>query len=110
QPTLFGDGKKTRDYIYVGDVVRANLLALDGGGSGEVLNLGWGKETTDLEVFEAVRNALGVQRSPAYASKRPGELNRIALDSSRAKKLLGWKPQVPFEEGVRLAAEHYRKP
>ena len=109
QPTLFGDGKKTRDYLYVTDVVSANLAALDGAGDGEVFNLGWGKEVTDLAVFEAIRGALGVKVEPRYAAKRPGELVRIALDSSKAREALGWKPAVPFEEGIRRAVEYYRR-
>lgn len=107
--TLFGDGKKTRDYVYVDDVVAANLLALDGAGDGEVLNIGWGREITDFEVFDAVRKALGKQADPTYAPKRPGELDRIALDSSKAAKALGWAPRVPFDEGIRWSADHYRQ-
>ncbi len=108
QPTIFGDGSKTRDYIYVGDVVSANLLAMDGAGDGEVFNLGWGREITDFEVFEAVRRAVGVEVEPTYSQKRPGELDRIALDSTKAKRLLGWAPRVPFEEGVSLAVAQYK--
>ena len=109
QPTLFGDGNKTRDYIHVGDVVSANLLAMDGAGDGEILNLGWGKEIKDIEVFNAVRKALGVRVEPRYAPKRPGELDRIALDSSKAKSLLGWSPRVSFEEGVPGTVGTYKR-
>lgn len=109
RPTVFGDGSKTRDYIYVGDVVSANLLAMDGAGDGEVFNLGWGREVTDFEVFEAVRRAVGVEVEPIYSQKRPGELDRIALDSTKAKRLLGWAPRVPFEEGVPLAVAYYAR-
>lgn len=108
QPTLFGDGKKTRDYIFVNDIVSANLLAMDGGGEGEVFNLGWGKGTTDFEVFEAVRKALGVTVEPRYSPKRPGELNRIALNCGKAKTLLGWVPRIPFEEAIRVTTGYYR--
>lgn len=109
QPTLFGDGKKTRDYIYVEDVVSANLQALDGAGDGEVFNLGWGREVTDFEVFDTVRKALGKSVEPRYSSKRPGELDRIALDSNKARAQLRWTPRVPFEEGIHRAAEYYRQ-
>lgn len=109
QSTLFGNGQKTRDYLYVEDVVAANLLALDGAGAGEVFNLGWGREITDLQVFDAVRKALGKNAEPQYASKRPGELVRIALDSSKAARLLRWSPRVPFEDGIRRCAEYYRQ-
>lgn len=109
QPTIFGDGRKTRDYICVEDVVSANLQALDGAGDGEVFNLGWGREVTDLEVFDTIRRSLGKSVEPRYSSKRPGELDRIALDSSKALAHLRWTPRVPFEEGIRRAAEHYRR-
>lgn len=109
QPTLFGDGRKTRDYIYVEDVVSANLTALDGAGDGEVFNLGWGKEVTDFEVFDRIRRRLGVRVEPRYAPQRPGELTRIALDSSKARAQLAWAPRVPFEEGIRRAVDYYRQ-
>ena len=107
--TLFGDGKKTRDYVYVDDVVAANLLALEEAGDGETFNIGWGQEITDFEVFDAVRKALAKTVEPAYASKRPGELNRIALDNTRAAGILGWSPRVGFQEGIRRSAEYYRR-
>lgn len=108
RPTIFGDGSKTRDYVYVEDVVWANLLAMDGAGDAEVFNLGWGREITDFEVFEAVRKAVGVAVEPIYGQKRPGELDRIALDSARAAQLLGWRPRVSFEDGVPMTVAHYK--
>ena len=109
QPTIFGDGSKTRDYVYVSDIVDANIFAMNGLGDGEVFNLGWGKEITDFEVFDAVRKALGVQVEPIYSKKRPGEVDRVCLNSSKAKTKLGWKPKVNFEEGIALTVEYYRK-
>jgi len=108
QPTLFGDGKKTRDYVYVDDVVSANLKALEGAGDGEVFNIGWGKEVTDFSVFDTVRKSLGARCEPRYAPKRPGELDRISLDCAKAAVQLGWRPQVDFQEGIRRAVEYYR--
>ena len=108
QPTLFGDGNKTRDYIYIDDVVSANLLALDGAGDGEIFNLGWGHEIKDFEVFDSVRKALRVNGEPCYAPKRPGELDRIALNSDKAKRKLRWVPRVPFQQGIQLATDYYR--
>ncbi|MFQ5914563.1 MAG: NAD-dependent epimerase/dehydratase family protein [Nitrospinota bacterium] len=101
RPEVFGDGRKSRDYLYVGDVVRANLLAAGEAGRCGVFNLGWGKEISDQEVFEAVRDALGSDVEPVYGEKRPGEIDRICLDASRAASELGWRPEVPFREGVR---------
>lgn len=108
RPTLFGDGNKTRDYVYVDDVVSVNLLAMDGRADGGVFNVGWGREVRDVEVFEAVRRGLGAQVEPQYGQKRPGELGRIALDSAKARASLGWRPRVSFEEGVRLTLEYFQ--
>ncbi|MDP7385888.1 MAG: NAD-dependent epimerase/dehydratase family protein [Nitrospinota bacterium] len=101
RPTIFGDGTKTRDYVFVGDLVRANLLVTGDAGRREAFNLGWSAEVTDREVFEAVRDALGADMEPIYGERRPGEVERICLDASKAEKELGWRPEVSFREGVR---------
>jgi len=101
RPTIFGDGTKTRDYVFVGDLVRANLLVTGDAGSREAFNLGWGEEVTDREVFEAVRDALGADVEPVYEERRPGEVERICLDASKAQRELDWRPEVSFREGVR---------
>jgi len=105
--TIFGDGTKTRDYLFVSDVVEANRLALADDAEG-VFNLGWGAEVTDLEIFEAVRKAVGAVDAPRFADRRAGEIERIALDASEAKRALGWTPAVPLAEGVAEAVAYYR--
>ncbi len=105
--TIFGDGTKTRDYCYVTDIAEANLLALNGQASG-IYNLGRGIEVSDLEIFETVREAVGVDTEPRYAPVRPGEVERIALDASKARRELGWAWQVDLREGVKRAVEFYR--
>lgn len=114
QPTIFGDGSKTRDYIYIDDVVKANLLVHGNLGSGEVFNIGWGEEVRDYEIFELVKKACRdalqcVSMEPRYDKKRPGELNRISLDSSKAKRILNWSPTISLEEGIPMAVEYYRR-
>lgn len=107
RPIIFGDGTKTRDYCYIGDIVEANILALNGPESG-VYNLGRGIEVSDLEIFETVREAVGCTVAPKFAPVRPGEVRRIALDASRAKCELGWGWRVDLAEGVTESVRFYR--
>lgn len=104
RPTIFGDGTKARDYVYVGDVAAANVAALKRGSAKNVtVNIGRGTAVTDREMFEAIAHAVGFAQKPIYAPYRPGEIYRIALDAHRAQKILGWKPKVALKEGVRKA-------
>jgi len=107
-PTIYGDGKKTRDYIEVHDVVRANIKALTHGAGG-IFNIASGMATTDYEVFRTVRDALGVRGiEPNYAPKRPGEVDHIVLDVSRARSGLAWRPQVGFRQGIRKTVDWFK--
>jgi UDP-glucose 4-epimerase len=106
--TIFGDGSKTRDYVYIDDIVEANVLAMTKGDN-EAFNIGRGIETTDFEIFDNVRKSLGMKVEPKYADKRKGEIDRIALTAAKAKKILGWEPKISIEEGIRRAAAFYRK-
>jgi len=103
--TIFGDGRKTRDYVYVSDVVEANLRAASGP-SGIVANLGWGREVTDTDIFREVAAATGYNREPVHAVARPGEVSRICLDASLALRTWGWCPTVPLREGIRRVVQH----
>lgn len=109
RPVIYGDGSKIRDYVYIEDVARANVLALERG-TGEIFNIANGSPTTDDEVFELVRNGLGVHDvTPRYVPKRPGEIDSIYLDISKAARLLGWKPQIPLQEGSRRTVQYFRQ-
>ncbi len=99
QLTIFGDGSKTRDYVYVADIARANVAALTKG-NGKTINLGTGIMTSDKEVFDAVAQALRFRGTPQYAPFRSGEVNKISLDARHAKRILGWTPHMRFREGV----------
>jgi UDP-glucose 4-epimerase len=102
QPTVFGDGTQTRDYIYVADVVGAALAAADSETTGPV-NIGTEVETSVLELVEALGRIGEVEGfEPRFAPPRPGEVNRIALDASRAERKLGWRPRTGLDEGLRL--------
>jgi UDP-glucose 4-epimerase len=99
RPTIFGDGKKSRDYVYVGDVVNANVAALRKG-KNTIVNIGTGKLTTDQKVFDVIAKEVGFQEKPIYAPYRKGEVYRISLDPSGAFRALKWKPKTTFEKGV----------
>jgi UDP-glucose 4-epimerase len=94
EATVFGDGRQTRDFTYVGDVVEANLVAADSAATG-AYNIGTGVETSVLELA----GQLGLE--PVHAPARPGEVRRSSLDPERAARALGWRPRVSLEEGVR---------
>ncbi|MGB7212487.1 MAG: NAD-dependent epimerase/dehydratase family protein [Gemmatimonadales bacterium] len=104
--TVFGDGRQTRDYVFVGDVARANLLAgttpLPGGADPDTIaiNIGTGLEHSVLDVVGAIGRATGTVPTVAHAPVRAGELARSALDPSRAGAVLGWRAEVGFEEGL----------
>jgi UDP-glucose 4-epimerase len=106
-PTIFGDGTKTRDYVFVSDIVQANVLALEAGDGG-LYNVGTGREVSDDQIFEAVRDAVGVKIKPVHSEFRRGEVRRIALDAGRIRAELGWRPRVALEQGIPKAVEFYR--
>ncbi len=100
RPTIFGDDSKGRDYLYVEDVVRANVLALKNG-KNEILNLGTGRLTLDIEIFNLIAKEFKFKENPIFQDPRPGEVYRISLDSKKARKILGWKPKVKLEIGIK---------
>ena len=95
---IYGDGRQTRDYVYVGDVVAAVLAAL--GRDGGVYNVGTGVETSVLELYEAVQQSAGVRREAEHADARAGELQRSVLDVSLAARELGWRPELDLADGL----------
>jgi UDP-glucose 4-epimerase len=101
-PIVFGDGRQTRDWVEVGDVVRANLLAADSDVIGSV-NIGNGRETSVLDLLDALGEVSdGLQlAAPEFAPERPGEVRRSCLDVGRAREILGWEPQVELRDGLR---------
>jgi UDP-glucose 4-epimerase len=102
RPTVFGDGRQTRDYIYVGDVVAAALTAAESGASGPI-NIGTGIETDVLELARQLAEIDGAEGfEPELAPARTGEVQRISLDAGRAERELGWRAQTALAEGLRL--------
>lgn len=107
QPTIFGPGDKTRDYIHVSDVTEANILALDRG-KNTIVNIGTEIETSDQEIFDTLADVLGYEAPPIYAPVRKGEVYRICLKCSKARQEIGWSPRLSFKEGIAGTADYYR--
>lgn len=107
QPVIHGDGKQTRDYVYVGDLVRANLLALKTKYCGP-LNLGTGRETDVNTLFHLLCEACGVVVPEHHGPPKPGEQRRSCIDSGLAEKVLGWRPEVGLQDGLKLTVEYFK--
>ncbi|MBK7723847.1 MAG: NAD-dependent epimerase/dehydratase family protein [Dehalococcoidia bacterium] len=105
--TIDGDGEQKKDYLYVGDIARANVLALDGG-SGLVANIGTGVGITVNHIFQVLAEATENTIAARYGPPRAGDVRNFWLDCALAKRELGWEPDVSFEEGVRLTVESLR--
>jgi len=106
-PTIFGDGKQLRDYVYVDDVVEANLLAMEKG-DGEIYNIGSGIGISVNKIYSMLSEILSFDKPPIYAPPRLGEIQKVYLDSSKAQGELGWKPRVNFEDGLRKTIAWFR--
>jgi UDP-glucose 4-epimerase len=104
KPTVFGDGLQTRDYVYVGDVVAANLAAAESQATGP-FNIGTGRQSTVLDLVEALGQIAGREFEVEMAPERPGEVRHIALDFTRAREELGYEPKVDLREGLELTLQ-----
>ena len=109
QPTIFGDGTKTRDYIFVSDIVAANIAALDAAGDNDTYNIARGIGVSDFEIFDAVRGASDSSVEPQYAPVRPGEVEHVSLDPRKAQHALSWQPRIDLHDGILQVVEHHRR-
>ncbi len=105
--TIFGDGEQTRDYVYVADVVRANVAAVMAPVTGPI-NIGTAIETSVNRLYETLAAVAGSDQPPVYAPARPGEQSRSAIAASRAGRELGWRPEVTIEEGLRQTFQFFK--
>jgi UDP-glucose 4-epimerase len=105
-PLINGDGKQTRDYVYVGDVVAANVAALESDYIGAI-NIGTGVETDVVAIFQNLCQAMGAQVTARHGPPKPGEQRRSCLDNRHAAAVLGWQPKVALAEGLRRTAEYF---
>ncbi|MDD3469432.1 MAG: SDR family oxidoreductase [Thermoguttaceae bacterium] len=110
-PTIFGDGLQSRDFVYVGNVVRANLLAAEADAqlvSGRVFNIAEGRGRTLLELLAILSRLVGRSVEPIFAPPRHGDARESMADIHAAQKFLGYEPLVGFEEGLQNSIAYYR--
>jgi UDP-glucose 4-epimerase len=107
-PTIFGDGNQTRDFIFVKDIVKANLLAAESPVSnGMTLNIACGNETSVNDLADIIIRMMGKELKPDYAPKRDGEINRSFADISLAKDILDFTPEYSLEKGLKATIDHF---
>ncbi len=107
EPVINGDGKQTRDYVFVGDVVRANVAAVGKTGF-HVYNVGTGRETDVNHLFTVIRGAVGSDCPERHAEAKKGEQLRSVLAHTKIKSELGWSPSVSLEEGLTRTVDYFR--
>jgi len=108
QPTIFGDGEQSRDFVFVSDVVEANLLAMEvPEASGQVFNIAGGSQISVNQLFSILSRLLKADLKPVYRSPRPGDVRHSEADITRARQVLGYSPRIGFEEGLRRTIEWF---
>jgi UDP-glucose 4-epimerase len=103
-----GDGKQTRDYVYVGDVIRVNLAAM-GYDRSDLFNIGTGVETDVNEIFQKVRKLSGSNQEEKHGPAKPGEQKRSVITYDKAQKELGWQPEIGLKQGLSLTGEYFKR-
>jgi UDP-glucose 4-epimerase len=112
QPTIFGDGKQSRDFTFVDDVVAANLLACEAPAHkvcGRAFNIAAGKKVTLNELYSVLRQITGFDQPPVYAAERPGDVRDSLADTGEAHEAMGYKTLVSFPEGLEETVQWYRR-
>ncbi|MCR4432918.1 MAG: SDR family oxidoreductase [Caldiserica bacterium] len=106
EPVLFGDGKQTRDFLYVEDACRAMLIAMEKEeAAGQVFNIASGKETSITDLGKIIFSLMGKDFEPEKKPERPGDIRRSLASIEKAERILGWRPQVSLEEGLKKTLE-----
>ena len=109
-PTIYGDGQQSRDFAYIDNIVEANILAARAKKTaGQVINIACGEAVTVNEIIDMINELLGKNVRPTYTDPRAGDVKHSLADITLAQKLIGYKPIVPFKQGLQLAIEWYRK-
>ncbi|MGQ9631123.1 MAG: SDR family oxidoreductase [bacterium] len=107
-PIIFGDGEQTRDFIYVGDVAEANVIALESERSGFAVNISFNASTSVNDIANSLLGMTGSILKPIHGNPRKGDVRHSRLDNSRARDLLGWSPKTPLERGLRDTVEYFK--
>jgi UDP-glucose 4-epimerase len=109
RPVVYGDGGQSRDFTYIANVVKGNLLAADApAASGQVINVANGRQTSLLQLLAALNRFLGTDVQPIHEPARTGDVRESLADISKARRLLGYESEVDFEEGLRRSIDYYR--
>ena len=110
QPTINGDGKQSRDFTYIENVIEANLKACLASheAAGQAYNIAYGGREYLIDIYYCLTNALGIDMEPKYGPDRPGDIKHSNADISKAKELLGYDPEWSFERGIKAAIEWYK--
>ncbi len=109
-PTIYGDGQQSRDFTYIDNVVGANLLAAKAEhAAGEVINIACGCATTVNQIIATINELTGKNVKPIYVDSRPGDVKHSLADITLARKTIGFEPIIPFDQGLKLAIDWYRK-
>ncbi|MBA2285361.1 MAG: NAD-dependent epimerase/dehydratase family protein [Ktedonobacteraceae bacterium] len=103
------DGEQRKDYVYVEDVARANMLALSGGGDNAIFCIGTGHGASVNEIYRTLADITGYEPEIVPAPKRPGDVYLAYFNSAQAERVLGWKPEVSLEEGIRRTVEFFKQ-
>jgi UDP-glucose 4-epimerase len=109
QPIINGDGKQTRDYVYVDDVVEANMLALENFDKSGIYNVGTGRETDVNYLFQEINKHFGEKFKEEHGPPKQGEQKTSCLSFEKIKNVLGWEPKINFEEGIKKTIEEWDK-
>ena len=107
EPVIYGDGNQERDFVYVGDVVEANLKAF-GQEENEVYNVGTGRGVSVNAIFQGLARLTGYTKRPKHEPPRAGEVYKIYLEVEKARRGLGWEPRTNLERGLSLTMEYFR--
>jgi UDP-glucose 4-epimerase len=109
QVVINGDGEQERDFVYVGDCARANLMAFDASEGMGIINLGSGMGKTVNEIYEKLREITGYKQAVKHGPGKIGETRKIYLDASKARSQLGWRPTVDLDEGLRRTVDYFHR-